>query len=197
MAQKRAAMIVETRNKLIKAAREAFAAKGYADSSMDDLTAAAGLTRGALYHHFGGKQGLLQAVIEQIDGEMMQRLSVIIDEAGSTWDGFIDESIAYIKMALEPEIQRIVLRDGPAVLGAPSQWPDQSACMRSTQRSVQKLIDEGSIENVDAEATAYLIMGGLRCASSWIAHADDPHSASERAIEGFVTLASGLLRKQA
>lgn len=193
MAQKRADMILETRSKLIKAARDAFAAKGYADSSMDDLTAAAGLTRGALYHHFGGKKGLLQAVIAQIDSEMVERLSAIIDEASTTWDGFIDESIAYIKMALEPEIQRIVLLDGPAVLGDPSQWPSQNACMRSTQRSIQKLIDEGTVHAVDAEATARLVMGGLLSASLWIAHSDAPHSASLKAIEGFVMLASGLL----
>lgn len=193
MAQKRADMIVETRGKLIKAARQAFAMKGYADSSMDELTADAGLTRGALYHHFGGKKGLLEAVIAEIDGEMVQRLAVIIDESSSTWDGFIDESIAYIKMALEPEIQRIVLLDGPAVLGDPSQWPSQNACVKSTQDSIQKLIEEGAIHTVDAEATARLVMGALLGASLWIAHADDPQSASLKAIEGFVTLASGLL----
>jgi AcrR family transcriptional regulator len=186
MAQKRAEMIQETRSKLIKAARQAFAEKGYADSSMDDLTAAAGLTRGALYHHFGGKPGLLQAVIEQIDNEMVERLSAIIADAETTWDGFINESIAYIEMALEPEIQRLVLLDGPAVLGDPSQWPSQNACMRSTQRSIQKLI----------EATSRLIMGGLLSASSWIAHSEDPRTASSKAVESFVALVSGLLKKR-
>jgi AcrR family transcriptional regulator len=192
MAQKRADMITQTRGKLIKAAREAFAAKGYADSSMDDLTAQVGLTRGALYHHFGDKKGLLQAVIAQIDGEMMERLSIIIDEADTTWDGFIDESIAYIKMSLEPEIQRIVFLDGPAVLGDPSQWPSQNACIRSTQNSLEKLIDEGTIRSVDPEATARLIMGALLGASLWIAHADDPLAACEKAIESFQALACGL-----
>lgn len=193
MAQKRADMIVETRGKLIKAAREAFAEKGYADSSMDELTAEAGLTRGALYHHFGGKKGLLEAVIAQIDGEMIERLSVIINEANSTWEGFIDESIAYIEMALEPEFQRIVLLDGPAVLGDPAGWSSQNACMQSTQRSIQKLIDEGTVHAVDAEAMSRLIMGALLGASLWIANADDPQSASRKAVESFVTLASGLL----
>ncbi|AHL33344.1 TetR family transcriptional regulator [Pseudomonas brassicacearum] len=193
MAQKRADMISETRGKLIKAARKAFATKGYADSSMDDLTAQAGLTRGALYHHFGDKKGLLQAVITQIDEEMMARLSVIIDEAATIWDGFIDESIAYIKMSLEPEIQRIVFLDGPSVLGDPSQWPSQNACIRSTQRSIQRLIDEGTIRPVNTEATARLIMGALLGASLWIANADDPHRASEQVVESFVALASGLL----
>ncbi|MFD3206281.1 TetR/AcrR family transcriptional regulator [Pseudomonas sp. LR_7] len=193
MAQKRAEMIVETRAKLIKAARQAFANQGYADSSMDDLTAEAGLTRGALYHHFGGKKGLLEAVIAQIDSEMVQRLAVVIEQASSTWEGFIEESIAYIRMALEPEIQRIVLLDGPAVLGDSSRWASQNACMRSTERSIQKLMDEGTVRAVDAEAMARMVMGALLNASLWIAHADDPQDASVKATEGFKVLASGLL----
>jgi AcrR family transcriptional regulator len=157
------------------------------------LTAKAGLTRGALYHHFGDKKGLLKAVIAQIDEEMMARLSVIIAEASTTWDGFIDESIAYIKMSLEPEIQRIVFLDGPAVLGDPSQWPTQNTCIRSTQRTIQRLFDEGMIRAVDTEATARLIMGALLGASLWIAHAEDPQMASEKVVESFLALASGLL----
>jgi len=100
-------MVEETRTKLIQAAREAFAAKGYAAASMDDLTAAAGLTRGALYHNFGDKKGLLQAVVEQIDAEMGARARAAQEGAESAWHGFMAENIAYIEMALEPEIQRI------------------------------------------------------------------------------------------
>ena len=70
-------MIAETRAKLVDAARQAFGSVGYADASMDDFTAAAGLTRGALYHHFGDKKGLLQAVIAEIDAEMSKRLRAI------------------------------------------------------------------------------------------------------------------------
>src|SRR5215217_3077197 len=117
--------MAETRAKLIDAARRAFGSVGYAEASMDDFTAAAGLTRGALYHHFGDKKGLLQAVIAEIDAEMADRLSAISAKAKTRWQGFVDECTAYIEMALEPEIQRIVLRDGPAVLGDPWQWPSQ------------------------------------------------------------------------
>lgn len=79
MARKpRAEMIEETRAKLIDAARRAFADNGYAGASMDDLTASAGLTRGALYHHFGDKKGLLAAVVQQIDDEMNLRLGAIL-----------------------------------------------------------------------------------------------------------------------
>lgn len=195
MAQKRSDMILETRAKLIKAARQAFATKGFAESSMDELTAQAGLTRGALYHHFGDKKGLLEAVIAQIDGEMTARLTAIVDEAKTPWDGFIDESIAYIEMALEPEIQRIVFLDGPAVLGDPSRWPSQSSCIMSTQRSIEKLIAEKIVRPVDAPAMARLVMGALLGASLWIANAEDPRSASKKAVDGFLSLASGLRYK--
>ena len=70
MRKPREEMIAETRAKLIAAGRNAFGTVGYAAASMDDFTAGAGLTRGALYHHFGDKKGLLQAVIREIDAEM-------------------------------------------------------------------------------------------------------------------------------
>ena len=75
MASKRTEAMAETRDRLVRAARRAFAQQGFAAASMDDLTASAGLTRGALYHHFGDKKGLLTAVIAQIDGEMAERLA--------------------------------------------------------------------------------------------------------------------------
>ncbi|MGK6312688.1 TetR/AcrR family transcriptional regulator [Neorhizobium sp. DT-125] len=202
MAQKighkpRKEMIAETKAKLIAAARQAFATQGYAEASMDDFTAGAGLTRGALYHHFGDKKGLLQAVIAEIDAEMSDRLCAISAKAENAWRGFVDESVAYIEMALEPEIQRIMLLDGPAVLGDPSQWPNQSACIRTTTASIQKLIDEGTIRKVDAEATARLVNGATLSAALWIASAEDPQAVSKKAVEAFNAMISGLLREKA
>ena len=76
----RSQMIEETRNKLLEAARQAFGAVGYAQTSMDELTASAGLTRGALYHHFGDKKGLLQAVVRQLDGRgLVVRTGTLVD----------------------------------------------------------------------------------------------------------------------
>ena len=124
-------MIAETRAKLIAAARKAFGERGYAEASMDDFTAEAGLTRGALYHHFGDKKGLFEAVVHEMDAEMAARLKTISDAAPTRWDGFVEENVGYVKMALEPEVQRIVLLDGPAVLGDPSVWPRADGCIAS------------------------------------------------------------------
>ncbi|MBB3946653.1 AcrR family transcriptional regulator [Rhizobium skierniewicense] len=189
----RAQMVEETRGKLIAAARKAFASKGYAASSMDDLTAEAGLTRGALYHNFGDKKGLLQAVIDQIDAEMLERLRVVQEGAETPWLGLMSESTAYIEMALEPEIQRVMLLDGPAVLGDPAQWPNQTACLRRIEETVQALVDDGTLERVDAKAATWLLNGAVLNAALWIAAADDPRAAFPKAVEAFRHMASGLL----
>ena len=178
VAKTRAQMVEETRAKLIRAARTAFAAKGYAAASMDDLTAEAGLTRGALYHNFGDKKGLPR------------------DRSATAWTGLLDESIAYLEMALEPEIQRIMMLDGPAVLGDPSQWPNQTACLRRTAQTIQALIDAGTVKPVDAEAAARLLNGAALSASLWIAAAEDPHAVFAKAVETFRHLAAGLLQAE-
>jgi AcrR family transcriptional regulator len=190
--QRRADMIERTRSKLIAAGRKAFAAKGFAATASEDLTADAELTRGALYHHFGGKKGLLEAVIAQIDAESSRRLQAVVEQAATPWDGFVEESVAWVELALEPEIRRIVLLDGPAVLGDPSRWASQSACLASTKRSIETLIDQGVMRPVDAEATAHLVNGACLNASLWIASADDPRAASAKAISSLRALLSGL-----
>lgn len=190
----RARMMEETRAKLLRAARTAFAEKGYAAASMDELTAAAGLTRGALYHNFGDKKGLLRAVIAQLDAEMVAKARAARDRAATPWLGFLEECVAYIELALEPEIQRIMLLDGPAVLGDPSQWPEQTACLRTTTETIQTLIESGLLRPVDAEAAARLINGAALDAALWVAAADEPRAVLPRAVDAFRCLASGLLR---
>lgn len=188
-------MIAETRAKLVAAARKAFGSVGYAEASMDDFTAGAGLTRGALYHHFGDKKGLLRAVIAEVDGEMSARLSAVSKRATTRWQGFVDECVAYVEMALEPEIQRIVLRDGPAILGDPSKWPEQSKCIRMMTRNLKSLAEEGIIIAVDPETMAHLINGATLHASLMIANAEDPERASKRAVQALKTMLNGLLVK--
>lgn len=192
---RRIEMMEENRVKLIAAARRAFAEKGYSAASMDDLTAEVGLTRGALYHNFGDKRGLLAAVVDQIDSEMALRAQQIAAGAGDDWQCLLAEGAAYIEMALDPEVQRIVLRDGPAVLGDPSQWPSQSSCLQATRRTVERLISRGVLKPVDAEAAARLLSGAALNAALWIAASDDPQDVLPKAVDAFQSLAAGLLAK--
>ncbi|WP_154721204.1 TetR/AcrR family transcriptional regulator [Ciceribacter sp. T2.26MG-112.2] len=193
MARRRSETMEENRAKLIAAARRAFAEQGYAAASMDELTARAGLTRGALYHNFGDKKGLLAAVVHQIDSEMAARAQERAARANSAWQALLDEGVAYIEMALDPEVQRIVLLDGPAVLGDPSQWPSQSSCLQATRVVVERLIAEGTIKPVDAEAAARLLSGAALNAALWIAASDNPEDVLPKAVAAFKALAEGLL----
>jgi AcrR family transcriptional regulator len=189
-------MIAETRAKLLAAGRKAFGTIGYADASMDDFTAEAGLTRGALYHHFGDKKGLFEAVLMQIDGEMTARLKAVSERAPTRWQGLVEECTSYIQMALEPEIQRIVFRDGPAVLGDPSSWPNASGCIAAMTASIARLADEGTIADVDPEAAARVINGAMCYASQWIANTDKPQAVSKKAVRAFNVFLEGLLLKK-
>lgn len=197
MAKTRAETMAENRIKLIAAARKAFAEKGYVAASMDDLTAEAGLTRGALYHNFGDKRGLLAAVVDQIDSEMAAQAQEIGACATDDWEGLLAEGVAYIRMALVPEVQRIVLLDGPAVLGDPSQWPSQCNCLQVTKQTVERLIEQKVVKAIDPEAAARLLSGAALDCALWIAASDRPQDVLPKAIEAFHALASGLRIKPA
>jgi len=190
-------MIAETRAKLIAVARAAFGTVGYAEASMDDFTREAGLTRGALYHHFGDKKGLLEAVVRQIDAEMTDRLCKVSSAAPDRWQGFVDECVAYVEMALEPEIQRIVFRDGPAVLGDLTLWPSTTGCIAQVAESIDRLKADGVMIDIDSEVAARLINGASSHAALWIANSKDPRATSKRAVAGFRALLEGLRKKKA
>lgn len=188
MAGTRKEKMAETRASLLKAGRKAFGTIGYAEASMDDFTAGAGLTRGALYHHFGDKKGLLRAVIEEIDAEMAERLNEISRRAPTRWQSLVDEWTAYIEMALEPEIQRIMFRDAPAVLGDISQWESTSNCVMALKETLDELKADGLLIDIDTEAAARLINGATSHAATWIAGSDDPQETSRRAVASFQQL---------
>ncbi|MBD8124939.1 TetR/AcrR family transcriptional regulator [Pantoea agglomerans] len=191
-AKRRAETMEENRAKLIAAARTAFAEKGFAAASMDELTASVGLTRGALYHNFGDKKGLLAAVVAQVDGEMAQQAKAAASGVSDAWEKLVAEGIAYIRMAMDAEVQRIVLRDGPAFLGDPSQWPSQNSCLEATRETITRLIDSGLMKPVDADATAHLLNSAALNAALWVASSSEPEKALPKMIDVFTQLAGGL-----
>ena len=187
--------MAETRKKLIEVARRAFAEYGYASTSMDKLTAEAGLTRGALYHHFGDKKGLFAAVVDQIDSEMASSAQQHLEQPDDLWDGLMLEGRTYIQNALNPEFQRIVLRDGPAVLGDPAHWPSQNRCLQSTRECVEQLLAVDRIKTVDPEAAAIFLNGAAMNAALWVASSEHPEQVLPEALHTFNLFASGFLKE--
>jgi len=190
MARRTRAEMEETRALLISSARKTFGERGYAETSMDDLTAQAGLTRGALYHHFGDKQGLLGAVAAQIDGEMDARLQSISNNAVDAWEGFAGRCHAYLEMAQEPEIQRIVLLDAPSVLG--NSGDSQQQCIASLQGLLEVLIDSGVVRKIDPHALSAMIQGSLTEAAFWIAREEGGVGRLDQAKAVLGTLLEGI-----
>ncbi|MGE7955447.1 TetR/AcrR family transcriptional regulator [Pseudomonas sp. NPDC089530] len=189
--RQRAEMIEETRGKLIASARQAFGSLGYANTSMDDLTAEAGLTRGALYHHFGDKKGLLAAVVEQLDAEMDQRLDAISRGTDDLWGAFAQRCRTYLEMAQQAEIRRIMLQDARAVLGDQFEASEER-CVWSLSALLDELMQAGLVVPAPSEALARLINGSLLDASLWIARDEQPGQRLQQALAGLAVLLEGL-----
>lgn len=123
---------------------------------------------------------------------MAVRLKAIASRAPDRWQAVVDEWIAFIEMALEPEIQRIMFRDGPAVLGDLSQWASSDGCVMALKESLDVLQSDGQLVEGDTEAMARLINGAASHAATWIAGADNPEITSRKAVESFRRLLNGL-----
>ncbi len=190
----RGEMTAGTTAKLVAAARAAFRAEGYAAASMDALCAEAGVTRGALYHHFGGKEGLLEAVVRQIDAEIGARLDAEEARHDDPWDGFRACCHLWLEQALDPEIQRIYLRDAPAVIGPRLREMDETSAVAPIRDALADLMASGRVATTDAEALARMINGALIEAAMWVAASPRPDEALARAHAATDTLLRGLAR---
>jgi AcrR family transcriptional regulator len=190
----RGEMTAGTTAKLVAAARAAFRTEGYAAASMDALCAEAGVTRGALYHHFGGKEGLLEAVVRQIDAEIGARLDAEEERHEDPWEGFRACCHLWLEQALDPEIQRIYLRDAQAVIGPRLREMDETSAIAPIRDALAALMASGRVATTDAEALARLINGALVEAAMWVAASPRPGEALARAHAATDTLLRGLAR---
>src|SRR5437667_3847513 len=102
-----------TRAALIAVARERFAARGYADVSIDEIVQGARVTKGALYHHFEDKQALFRAVVEAVELEVAARVRAIAGRADKPWPQLVAACHAFLDAYLDHDIQRIIVLDAP------------------------------------------------------------------------------------
>jgi AcrR family transcriptional regulator len=169
-----------TRGALIAAARELFARNGYAGVGTEEIVRAAGVTRGALYHHFGGKEALLEAVYEQIEVEFLQRIGALVgpQEETNPLGALADGAEAFIEASRDPEVYRIVLLDAPAVLGW-ERWREIGwrYAMGMTEAILGAAVAAGQIPEQPLRPLAYVLMGALDEAALYVARAEDPEAA--------------------
>jgi AcrR family transcriptional regulator len=178
-----------TTERLISVARRLFAEQGYARTSTEDIVIAAEVTRGALYHHFPGKEALFGTVFLRLQAEIGERIEAASALHDDRWSQIVAGCRAFLEAACEPDVRQIVLRDGPAVIGAIAwrQADERNATFR-LRRALFELNDCAGGDAIDVEATTALLNGALNDAALWIAEASDQSAAFKRADAAFVRL---------
>jgi AcrR family transcriptional regulator len=166
----------QTRAALIAVARRLFGAEGFAAVGAERVAQEAGMTRGALYHHFTDKADLFAAVLDQVEAEIALRVadSVAGFDPADTAGMLLAGADAWLDASTEPDLQRIVLLDGPSVLGW-DRW--REICLRHTVGLIAALlqdgIDRGSLPPQPVQALTHVLVGAVDEAALYLAKAGD------------------------
>jgi AcrR family transcriptional regulator len=182
-----------TRHTLLETGRRLFVTRGYPAVAAEELVRAAGLSRGALYHHFNGKRGLFEAVFEELEDLAAQRIQHAMATETDPWQRAIDGMAAFLDVCAEPDYREIVLLQGPIALGW-QRWRelDHQHLGRILTDGVRALLDARLIHEHPAELLAGAIYGALTEISLTIATADDPKLARAQAGQLAIDLLTGL-----
>jgi AcrR family transcriptional regulator len=163
-----------TRAALVMAARELFAQRGFAGVGTEEIVHRAGVTRGALYHHFAGKEDLFRAVHEQLERELVEGIAAEAASAGDPLAALRAGARAFLDACQDPAIARIALVDAPSVLGW-ERWREIG--LRYGFGLVEGVLEEamkaGAIEREPVRALAHLVLGAIDEAAMLVARADD------------------------
>jgi AcrR family transcriptional regulator len=171
---KKAVQSEATRTELLRAARELFTERGYADTFTDEVAERAGVTRGALYHHFPGKKDLFLAVFEDVERELAARVAAIALAERGSWEQLRAGAQAFLDVCLDPTAQRISLLDAPSVLGWET-WRqiDGKYGFGLLKNGLRAAMEAGFLEAQPVEPLAHMLLGALNEAVMMIARAED------------------------
>jgi AcrR family transcriptional regulator len=183
-----------TRRRLMTAARALFGARGYADVGTEEIVRAAGVTRGALYHQFRDKADLFAVVAEEVEAEIAERIAsatgVEADPVGALRTG----ARLFLDACAEPEVERIILLDAPAVLGWEA-WRDLAGRYGLGLVQVRAAVgDRGRSDRAQPVAPlAHVLIGALNESALYVARAEDPAAAREECVAILDRILQGLI----
>ncbi|MEV4582469.1 TetR/AcrR family transcriptional regulator [Nonomuraea jabiensis] len=165
----------QTRQALLRESRRLFAERGYGAVSLSEIVAEAGVTKGALYHLFESKAELFRAVLEQVQQEVAETVARTADVHDDLWTRLTVGCQAFLTASTAPGVQRIMLVDGPAVLGW-NEWRamDEAASARHLADALTDLIEEGTLAPQPVAPLTHLLSGAMNEAALWLAGSDDP-----------------------
>jgi AcrR family transcriptional regulator len=183
-----------TRQALVDAGRALFGERAYADVPADEIVRAAGVSRGALYHHFDGKHGLFRAVFESLEVELTDEIRAV-SAAAPEQDRIVLALDAFLDACQRPEMVRIALTQAPAVLG----WAEWRAIESEHGLGlIMAMLDEahaaGALTVAPTRALAQVVLSAVIESALLIAHADDRTAARGEARTALLALLAGLVR---
>ncbi|NOU96746.1 TetR family transcriptional regulator [Paenibacillus sp. LMG 31456] len=180
----------ETIHKIIEVARSYFTEHGYADSTLEDIAKEAELTRGSIYHHFRNKKGLFHIVLESVQKEIAERIETEAAKSDDVWEQLFFGCRAFVAAAVEPRNKRVLLIDGPAVLGWEA-WRimDEHNSMRLLRGQLQIMEQQGCLKPVSIDAMTHCLSGALNESALWIAQMPD----YQQSLEATMSVISHIL----
>lgn len=182
-----------TRSALVEAATELFATGGYQATSVEDVARQARVTRGALYHHFGSKRDVFEAVFEEQETAMVRRAAAAVAAGGDPWSKALAALDVYLDACAEPRFRELTLRQAPLALGW-ERWRelDERYAMGLVRGLLAELMDAGEIRRFPLELLSGITFALLAEAARYIAAAPDQAQAHTDAREAVLSALSGL-----
>lgn len=182
-----------TKRALLENATELFTDHGYAGTSLDEVVAAARVTKGALYHHFPSKLALFESVYNHLQEKTTQQIEKKVNRVKDPWERAAVGLRAFLDACREPQFRRIVLQEGPVALGH-ERWTEaeRAASLGIVQRTVDALLkDLGGGEEL-SESFAIVFYGAIRSASEYVADAEDPETAAREVQSTIGAILAGM-----
>ncbi len=192
---RRAEYSATTKRALVDVARDLFTQDGYAGTSLDAIVAGADVTKGALYHHFPGKQALFEAVFERVEREASQAIHDQIKNEQDPWEKARGGLRAFLAVVRDPTYRRVVIQDGPAVLGY-ERFREQEE--RSTFSNVLVIVasvlstGDWDVDEAMEKTFARIFFGAMSSAGESVSQAEDPEAASDRVEVAIGMILAGL-----
>lgn len=185
-----------TKQALVDSATDLFTKHGYAATSLDAIVKRARVTKGALYHHFSGKQALFEAAFHQVETKTIAQLTKAIGGDGSPWERALAGVQEYIKVCLDPTYQRLVIREAPVVMGI-ERWreAEERFSYGIVKNVLEQLIEAGELSDVPVEVTARMMFAALSTGATIIAEAGDSKKASAEVLAALIHMLEGHRRK--
>ncbi|WP_199430226.1 TetR/AcrR family transcriptional regulator [Qaidamihabitans albus] len=185
-----------TRSALVDSAVKLFTKRGYAGTSLDEIARRARVTKGALYHHFSGKQALFEAAFDAVESRVYGRLDKILRGDEPPWDRALRGLREFISSCLDPAYQRIAVHEAPVVMGW-QRWreAEDRYSFGLIRSSLQDLIDAGEVDSVPVEVTSRLLFGALSSAATEIASSSEPEKVGAQIEEVIVHLLHQVRRR--